>query len=766
MLVKMSYGYRVRLAPIQMITFYNAIANGGKMISPVLIRELRRGDRVEERFETQTIASSICSRAALREVQRCLELVCTQGTASLYFKDSTRLRVAAKTGTAQITDARSREGRYYLGSMVAYFPADNPRYTVLTTIETRAQPGKAYYGGPLAGPVVKRMVDYIYNRNRDWYGRVERHGGRCYPGHVKGGDIAQIRRVADKFSPRASFDQRTGWGRARVDSLSNVIITSLPPETGTMPDVRGMGLKDALFVLESRGLKVRFSGAGAVTQQSIPAGARITPGSTVGKTLKDLLKDTPVTALHGDGSTTVAALAYDSRAVTRSDCFFATRGTQSDGHDFIPDAVAKGASAVVCEQLPAETAHGVAYVVVPDAAGALADMAAAFYGHPSRELKLVGITGTNGKTTTATLLYDLVRALGYKAGLVSTVVYKVGERIVEATHTTPDPVRLNAMMREMADEGCEYCFMECSSHAIVQQRTRGLHFAGGIFSNITHDHLDYHKTFAEYIRAKKLFFDSLAKDAFALTNADDKNGRVMVQNTAAGVHTYSLRTMADFRCKIVEMHVDGMLLRIDGQEVWVGLVGRFNAYNLLAVYGAAVLLGLDRAEVLRAMSMLHAVSGRFEFVRAENGTTAIVDYAHTPDALENVIQTIQEIRTPAQQLIVVCGCGGDRDRTKRPEMAQIAVKYADTAIFTSDNPRHESPGAILDEMAAGLDPGARFLRIVDRAEAIRTAAMLSRPGDILLIAGKGHETYQIIGDVKHHFDDKEEVGKAFGTLRN
>ena len=424
------------------------------------------------------------------------------------------------------------------------------------------------------------------------------------------------------------------------------------------------------------------------------------------KTLKDLLKDTPVTVLHGDGSTTVAALAYDSRAVTRGDCFFATRGTQSDGHDFIPDAVAKGASAVVCEQLPAETAHGVAYVVVPDAAGALADMAAAFYDHPSRELKLVGITGTNGKTTTVTLLYDLVRALGYKAGLVSTVVYKVG------------------------------------------------------------DHLDYHKTFAEYIRAKKLFFDSLAKDAFALTNADDKNGRVMVQNTAAGIHTYSLRTMADFRCKIVEMHVDGMLLRIDGQEVWVGLVGRFNAYNLLAVYGAAVLLGLDRTEVLRAMSMLHAVSGRFEFVRAENGTTAIVDYAHTPDALENVIQTIEEIRTPAQQLIVVCGCGGDRDRTKRPEMAQIAVKYADTAIFTSDNPRHESPGAILDEMAAGLDPGARFLRIVDRAEAIRTAAMLSRPGDILLIAGKGHETYQIIGDVKHHFDDKEEVAKAFGTLRN
>ena len=484
------------------------------------------------------------------------------------------------------------------------------------------------------------------------------------------------------------------------------------------------------------------------------------------KTLKELLKDTPVVALHGGDSAAVTGLAYDSRAVRAGDCFFATRGTQCDGHDFIPAAVAKGAAAVVCERLPEETAQGVAYAVVPDAAGALADMAAAYYGHPSRELKLVGITGTNGKTTTVTLLYDLVRVLGCKAGLISTVVYKVGDRTVEATHTTPDPVRLNAMMREMADEGCEYCFMECSSHAIVQERTRGLHFAGGIFSNITHDHLDYHKTFAEYIRAKKLFFDGLGKEAFALTNIDDRNGRVMVQNTAAAVHTYSLRAMADFRCKIVEMHVDGMLLRIDSQEVWVGLVGRFNAYNLLSVYGAAVLLGFDRAEVLRAASMLHAVSGRFEFVRAANGTTAIVDYAHTPDALENVIQTVEEIRTPAQKLIVVCGCGGDRDRTKRPEMARIAVKYADTAIFTSDNPRHEPPGAILDEMAAGLDPGARFLRIADRAEAIRTAVMLAAPGDILLIAGKGHETYQIIGDVKHRFDDRKEVRKAFGLLEN
>lgn len=482
------------------------------------------------------------------------------------------------------------------------------------------------------------------------------------------------------------------------------------------------------------------------------------------KRLSEILRQTPVREVLGDGERPVGGLTYDSRAVKPGDCFFAVRGTQADGHAFIPAAVAAGAAAVVCEQLPADPAPGVTYVAVPDSAGAMADLAAAFYDYPSRELKLVGITGTNGKTTTATLLYDLVRALGYKAGLISTVVYRIEGREVEATHTTPDSIRLNALMREMADAGCEFCFMECSSHAIVQERTRGLSFAGGIFSNITHDHLDYHKTFAEYIRAKKRFFDMLPAGSFALTNLDDRNGRVMVQNTAAAVHTYSLRGMADFRCRIVETHLDGMLLRIDGQEVWVGLLGRFNAYNLLAVYGMAVLLGLDRSEVLRVLSTLRPVSGRFEIVRAANGTTAVVDYAHTPDALENVLRTIEEIRTPQQQLLVVCGCGGDRDRTKRPEMAQIAVQYASTAIFTSDNPRHESPEAILDEMVAGLDPGTRYLRIADRAEAIRTAVMLSHPGDVILVAGKGHETYQIIGDVKHHFDDREEVRRAFETL--
>ncbi len=466
------------------------------------------------------------------------------------------------------------------------------------------------------------------------------------------------------------------------------------------------------------------------------------------KKLSELLENLSVEGISGESDAPIAALAYDSRAVAPGTCFFAIRGTQCDGHAFIPAAVGQGAAAVVCEELPAKTSPGVAYVVVRDSAAALADMAAAFYDHPSRELKLVGVTGPNGKTTTATLLYDLVRALGFRAGLVSTVVYKVGERTVEATHTTPDPVRLNAMMREMADAGCDYCFMECSSHAIVQERTRGLRFAGGIFTNITHDHLDYHKTFAAYIRAKKAFFDALPADAFALVNLDDRNGGVMMQNTAARQCTYSLRSMADFRCRIVEQHIDGMQLCIDGAEVWTTLTGRFNASNMLAVYGAARLLGFGRDEVLCALSALHPVAGRFETVRAADGTTAVVDYAHTPDALENVLLTLGELLRPGQQLVCVCGCGGDRDRTKRPEMAAIAVKYASTAIFASDNPRHEQPEAILDDMAAGLDPGARYLRIADRAEAIRTAAMLARPGDLILVAGKGHETYQIVGDVK------------------
>ena len=482
------------------------------------------------------------------------------------------------------------------------------------------------------------------------------------------------------------------------------------------------------------------------------------------KRLEELLHDIAVEELAGPRAAAIEAPGFDSPAVGHASLLFAIPGPQCHGPDFTSLAPAPRPPAARRRPRPAGRPEGVAFVRVKDAHGALADAAAAFYGYPSRSLKLVGVTGTNGKTTTATLLYDLVRALGYRAGLISTVVYRIDEECIESTHTTPDPVRLNAMLRRMVDAGCDYCFMECSSHAIVQERTRGLDFAGGLFTNITHDHLDYHKTFAEYIRAKKLFFDRLPRGSFALTNADDRNGAVMLQNTAARKFSYSLRSMADFRAKILEQHPDGMLLRIDGSEVWVGFLGRFNASNLLAVYGTARLLGFDREEVLRAMSALHPVSGRLEFIRAANGTTAVVDYAHTPDALENVLQTLGEVRRPAQQFIVVCGCGGDRDRTKRPEMAQIAVKYASTAIFTSDNPRHESPEAILDEMVAGLQPGDRYLRITDRAEAIRTAVMLAAPGDLLLVAGKGHETYQIVGDERHHFDDREELRRNFAAL--
>ena len=480
--------------------------------------------------------------------------------------------------------------------------------------------------------------------------------------------------------------------------------------------------------------------------------------------LDKLLQGVEVRSLVGDGTVAVGRLEFDSRKVAPGTLFFATRGTQADGHAYIPAAVAAGAAAVVCEELPAERPAGVTFVQVPDSTVALGQVASAFYGHPSRRLKLVGVTGTNGKTTTATLLYRMFRKLGYKAGLISTVVYCVDDREIPSTHTTPDSIRLNGMMAEMVEAGCDYCFMEVSSHSLVQHRTAGLTFVGGIFSNITHDHLDYHKTFAEYIRAKKLFFDRLPAGAFALTNTDDRNGMVMVQNTKATVKTYALQSFADFRCRIVETLLDGMLLNLDGSEVWVKFLGRFNAYNLTSVYAAALLLGARRDEVLRILSDLTSVDGRFEPIHSKEGITAIVDYAHTPDALQNVIGTINEIRKKDQRLYVVVGCGGNRDATKRPEMAKIAVDGSDMAVLTSDNPRLEEPGAIIEQMKAGLEPGARYLAITDRREAIKAAVALARPGEIILVAGKGHEPSQDVGGMKHHFDDREEVRAAFGTV--
>ena len=478
-----------------------------------------------------------------------------------------------------------------------------------------------------------------------------------------------------------------------------------------------------------------------------------------------MLDDVRVLKIVG-GNPTISALEYDSRRVESGSCFFAVRGTASDGHNFIPAAIERGASAIVCEELPADINEAVAYVVVEDTNVAMAAMAAAYYDHPTEELKLVGVTGTNGKTTTATLLYDMFMAMGYKSGLISTVIYRIGERSVASTHTTPDAIRLNAMMREMVNEGCDYCFMEVSSHAAAQHRIDYLHFTGALFTNLTHDHLDYHGTYKEYIRAKKSFFDNLSPEAWTVVNADDRNGEVMLQNCKARGYRLSLRSMADYRTKIVEMHTDGMELILDGKEVWVKFTGKFNAYNLTTVYAAATLLGIDSTEVLTTLSMLTPVSGRFETITASDRTMAIVDYAHTPDALENVLQTIEEIRTAQQQLFVVCGCGGDRDKTKRPEMAKIATEHATTAIFTSDNPRTENPEAILDDMVAGVAGATNYLRISDRREAIRTATMLAKSGDIILIAGKGHEDYQIIGTEKHHFDDREEVRKAFETTHN
>ena len=478
--------------------------------------------------------------------------------------------------------------------------------------------------------------------------------------------------------------------------------------------------------------------------------------------LSELLRGVTYKKLVGNDKIDVAGLTYDSRTVGEGYCFFAVAGTAVDGHNFIGKALEAGAKAVICQHIPAEVAEcNCTFVVVDDTNNAMGTIASNYYGNPSHELKVVGVTGTNGKTTIATLLYDLVQSMGYKAGLISTVVYKVGAKEIISTHTTPDAIRLNAMMREMVDAGCEYCFMECSSHAIVQQRIGGLRFVGGLFTNITHEHLDYHKTFAEYIRAKKSFFDALPKSAFALVNADDRNGEVMLQNTKASRHTLSLQRMADFRAKVIEMMIEGMELRIDNKEVWVQFLGRFNAYNLLTVYGAAVLLGFEREEVLAHLSMLRPVSGRFETVVAKDGTTAVVDFAHTPDALENIINTIDELRTDGQRLIVVCGVGGDRDKTKRPVMGGMAAKRADVAIFTSDNPRTEDPEQILREMEEGVEKCDRYLKISDRHEAIKTAVMLAEPRDIILLAGKGHEDYQIVGTEKLPFNDKAVVKEWF-----
>ena len=481
--------------------------------------------------------------------------------------------------------------------------------------------------------------------------------------------------------------------------------------------------------------------------------------------LSDILKKVKVLESQGDLQLEISGVNMDSRQVKPGDLFVAVKGTQTDGHQYIPKALELGAKAVlVCEPIPAEVPAGVTYVRVDDTEDAVGKVATQFYGDPTTRLKLVGVTGTNGKTTIATLLYNMFRAFGYKCGLCSTVCNFIDGRPIPADHTTPDPITLNRLLAQMADEGCEYAFMECSSHAIHQKRIGGLRFVGGIFTNLTRDHLDYHKTFENYRNAKKAFFDALPKGSFAITNADDKNGMVMVQNTQAAIRTYSTRTAADYKGRILEESIEGMLLDMDGREVSVRFVGRFNVSNLLAVYGAAVMLGHQPEEVLRVMSTLHPVNGRFEAIRSPKGFSAIVDYAHTPDALENVLTAIGEIVKGKGKVITVCGAGGNRDKGKRPLMAQEAAKRSDRVIITSDNPRFEEPQDIINDMLAGLDAEqmTKVISIVDRREAIRAAAMMAQPGDVILVAGKGHEPYQDVKGVKHHFDDHEEIRKAFG----
>ncbi len=482
--------------------------------------------------------------------------------------------------------------------------------------------------------------------------------------------------------------------------------------------------------------------------------------------LNELTNGFTVSEVVGNKEVEITGLEFDSRKVGKGSLFVAVRGTITDGHQFIKKAVEAGAIAVLCETLPDEITEGVTYMKTENTAVALGHVASAFYGYPSRRMKLVGVTGTNGKTTIASLLHQMIQNIGQKAGLISTITYKVGDIEYPSSHTTPDPLTLNRLMQEMADSGCDYCFMEVSSHAIDQERISGLDFDGAVFTNISHDHLDYHKTFSAYIKAKKQFFDRLKPEAFALSNVDDKNGLVMLQNTNAQKETYSLRSMATFKNKILESFFDGTLMAFDGKEVWTHFVGKFNAYNLLAVYGSALLLGFEQTAVLVEISKLKPVAGRFEVVRSPDEKFAIVDYAHTPDALENVLSTIAGVRTRNENLICIVGAGGDRDKTKRPEMAAIACKYSDKIILTSDNPRSEKPEDIIEDMKPGIDALSKknTLVIVDRREAIKTAAMLAQSGDIILIAGKGHETYQEVKGVRHHFDDKEEVQKAFGII--
>jgi UDP-N-acetylmuramoyl-L-alanyl-D-glutamate--2,6-diaminopimelate ligase len=481
------------------------------------------------------------------------------------------------------------------------------------------------------------------------------------------------------------------------------------------------------------------------------------------KILKDILYKTGILDVSGSVNISVTDVCFDSRKVREGSLFVAVKGTLVDGHQYIQEVIDKGSVAIVCEQLPKVISPGITYVRVSDSAAALGFIASNFYNNPSEKLKLVGVTGTNGKTTIVTLLFQLFRLHGYRTGLLSTVRNQINDQVITSTHTTPDPIQLHGLLATMVEEGCTHCFMEVSSHSVVQKRIAGLEFAGGVFTNLTHEHLDYHKTFQEYLKAKKTFFDSLPGHAFALSNVDDKNGKMMMQNTKAKKYTYSLRTAADYMCKLIENHFSGLILNLGGHEVHCKLVGSFNAYNLTAAYATAVLLGEEKMKVLTGLSRLNPVEGRFDYITSKSKIIGVVDYAHTPDALQNVLSTIHDVSSGQGRVITIVGCGGDRDAGKRPVMAKIACELSDQVILTSDNPRSEDPTEIIQEMEKGIGPGEvmKTLSIVDRKEAIKTAVQLAKPGDIILVAGKGHEKYQEVKGVKTPFDDKKILQELF-----
>ncbi|WP_106917717.1 UDP-N-acetylmuramoyl-L-alanyl-D-glutamate--2,6-diaminopimelate ligase [Chryseobacterium aurantiacum] len=483
-------------------------------------------------------------------------------------------------------------------------------------------------------------------------------------------------------------------------------------------------------------------------------------------TVTELVNRIPVIEIHGDSNREVSELVFDSRKVSENSLYIAMRGTVVDGHTFIASSIEKGATTIVCEEFPETLAENVTYVKVKDSAKTSGHLASNFYGNPSQKLKLIGVTGTNGKTSVSTLLFDVFTNLGYTSALLSTVEIRIGEEIIPATHTTPDVITINKILAEAVEKGCEFAFMEVSSHGIAQNRIEGLHFKVAGFTNLTHDHLDYHKTFEEYLKTKKRFFDGLEDTAIAITNVDDKNGNVMLQNTKAKKKSYALKTMADYHGKLLEVDFNGMLVNFNGKEFWTTLTGKFNVYNLLLVFGIAIELGFEQEEILQAISKLKRVSGRFETFKSDGGIFFIVDYAHTPDALENILDSINDIRTKNERLITVFGCGGDRDHSKRPEMGNIATKKSTLAIITSDNPRTEDPAQIIKEIEAGVEPQnfSKYTSIPDRKEAIKMAIKFAEPKDIVLVAGKGHETYQEINGVKHHFDDKETINELWRLM--